>query len=671
MHGMGDHDPLSAQGSAQVVEPVAPVAGAPEADRDPRHRIRGVELFQAPIPPQHPVQMLAWTRSSRARVPLMWYFALPYTLINVAGFMRSTRPWMRKPQAVLVWLWGAFAIVGTFLWATLAAETALSYLVPGSARVAGSIAAAVIAVLMIATMWWRTRIRPRPGGNYGLTLRPPSPGEANPAPRLDRTLRATWWLHAVVLALVAGAVIAIAPATNADSRCVLHAATPPDCVIYLDDWVTIFALSTAALSAVLVLICVVANLVCDDRTWSNTAADPLMAMAVLLALSLMAVNLGWSAAVMAVRGAMSYLGQHTPWIDTPDNVKEAAGLLRPTNDFLYGPDLVVGCATVLILLGFAIVAGVGVWLLIRRVRRGPAITTSGPPGKWPKRFKTWEHAVICDERRIRLTAIVLGFLALFTAAPLWVILGWFPGWEAALKRTDAGKVEGPVVWTARVSEVAVDALLVSILIALLIPAVRRPFAVVGDIAGYWDMKWHALAALPYRGDVVKVLVYEIERAAGPYVLVGHSQGSILAFTAVKCAQPPPGETKLNIHLVTCGSPLLSLYSRFFPFYFDTAIREEVANKVIEWGNFWRDSDPIGCPLFGSDPNQSAPNTFDRPDPSFMSGRTNPVASEVAIVDPAVTPTQVDDPSFGHSDYWLVPAQKKYLDDVHNPAAGQS
>lgn len=335
----------------------------------------------------------------------------------------------------------------------------------------------------------------------------------------------------------------------------------------------------------------------------------------------------------------------------------------------------VGIATPFILLGLICLLIALVALGIKRFKRGPTLTAAGAPEELARRIKTLQHSVICDESRVRLTIFVVGLVAFLSLPPLWVVLGWYPGWESAVVRLPSGEVAGPVGFWARLSEVSVDALLVLIIIALLIPSVRRPFAVVGDIAGYWDIKWHSLAALPYRGDVVNVLEYEISRVAKPYpyVLVGHSQGSVLAFTAVKCAKVPPGETKLDIYLVTCGSPLLSLYSRFFPVYFSPAARREVEEKVIEWGNFWRDSDPIGCPLFGSRRNEfvRAENTFDCPDPEWVSGQTTPVASAAANAQPGITPTDVDDPTFGHSDYWLVPAQKAYLDAKHELGSQQS
>lgn len=152
---MGDHQPLSALGSGHLIQVSTPR--------------RGVELYEAPTPPQHPVRLLNWTRSSRARIPLTWYFASPFTLINVAGFMRSNRSWIRLPQAVLVWLWGAFAIVGTFLWATLAVETVIQYFADARSQPeAGSIAAAVIAASMLAVMWSRTIIRAWRGKTYEL-----------------------------------------------------------------------------------------------------------------------------------------------------------------------------------------------------------------------------------------------------------------------------------------------------------------------------------------------------------------------------------------------------------------------------------------------------------------------------------------------------------------------
>lgn len=248
----------------------------------------------------------------------MWYFALPYTLINVAGFMRSNRSWVRKSQAVVVWLWGAFAIIGTFLWATLAAETAIPYFVDAdSQRMAGSIAAAIIAALILTAMGWRTVIRALRRMTYGLTLATEEGDDSNPAPKLDRTLLANVVLHSLVLLAVLATVIGVAPATNPNSQCVLHSASTPECVIYQHDWVTIFALVSLALSAILALMCIAANWICDDRTWSNTDADPLMAMAVLLSLSLMVLNLGWSAAISAVAWTISYLSRHIPGIDPP------------------------------------------------------------------------------------------------------------------------------------------------------------------------------------------------------------------------------------------------------------------------------------------------------------------------------------------------------------------
>ncbi|MFI7531433.1 hypothetical protein [Nocardia salmonicida] len=654
VHGMGDHQPLSALGSGHLIQVST--------------RRRGVELYEAPTPPQHPVRLLNWTRSSRARIPLTWYFASPFTLINVAGFMRSNRSWIRFPQAVAVWLWGAFAIVGTFLWATLAVETVIQYFADVSSQPeAGSIAAAVIAASMLAVMWSRTIIRAWRGKTYGLTLNEDDSDSNSPR---NWTLFANVVLHSLVLIAITVAVVAVAPATNSNGECVLHAASTPECVIYRHDWVTIFALASLALSAIMVVVSTALNAICNDRTWSDTDADPLTGAAVLLSLGLMVLNLGGAATVRAVTWVMEYLAVQIPGIGPLQDVTSSGGLLRPANDFVYGPEIVVGMASPHIAIGLVGLLIVVAIRLIKRAKRGPSSTAAGKVGKSTGTVKKWAHAVICDGRRTRLTLAVLGLVVLLSAVPIWVVLGWYPGWESAASRSATGEVDGPVSVPAFVSAVSVDVLLGLVIIALLMPSVRRPFAVVGDIAGYWNIKWHPLAALPYRGDVVDVIKSEISHADQPFVLVGHSQGSVLAFTAVKSAEPTPGKPTLGIHLVTCGAPLLSLYSRFFPAYFGPTQRAAVESKVIEWGNFWRDSDPIGCPLFGSRRNQftHAPNTFDCPDPSYISDQTAPVASQAAEAMPGITATDVD-PTDGHSNYWLVPAQRDYIAQIHQQYSG--
>lgn len=72
VHGMGDHKPSSALGSL------------PPVDENPGS---SVEEFKTPKLPGHPVRLVNWSRTSRRKAGFLWYLALPFTLLNVAGEM--------------------------------------------------------------------------------------------------------------------------------------------------------------------------------------------------------------------------------------------------------------------------------------------------------------------------------------------------------------------------------------------------------------------------------------------------------------------------------------------------------------------------------------------------------------------------------------------------------
>ncbi|MGH8894563.1 MAG: hypothetical protein ACRDWY_14855, partial [Actinomycetes bacterium] len=89
IHGMGDKHALSSFGSAIRV------------DFDQVEHDRGIEVFEAPPAAHHKVRFLNWNRSSRKLASLLWYGALPYTLLNAAGEMLSTR---REAATVQSWV---------------------------------------------------------------------------------------------------------------------------------------------------------------------------------------------------------------------------------------------------------------------------------------------------------------------------------------------------------------------------------------------------------------------------------------------------------------------------------------------------------------------------------------------------------------------------------------
>lgn len=126
---------------------------------------------------------------------------------------------------------------------------------------------------------------------------------------------------------------------------------------------------------------------------------------------------------------------------------------------------------------------------------------------------------------------------------------------------------------------------------------------VGDLVGFWPVRYHPLAGASYRDLVVGDLVVALDEAdklPGPVVLVGHSQGSVLAAWVTNLRGADSKHT-----LVTCGSPLAGLYGTFFPRDFSAQWFEDTKTSAGTWVNFWRDTDPISAPIFalGDDGNQ--------------------------------------------------------------------
>jgi pimeloyl-ACP methyl ester carboxylesterase len=130
-------------------------------------------------------------------------------------------------------------------------------------------------------------------------------------------------------------------------------------------------------------------------------------------------------------------------------------------------------------------------------------------------------------------------------------------------------------------------------------------AVAFDVAGFWPRRHHPLAPPPYAARVVKDLadVLRNQVNAGIRVaIVGHSQGSVLSYSALLRASD---DVRMGISLITCGSPLASLYAASFPGYFSTEefkrlrsrLNPTTVEKASGWFNLYRDTDPLGTPIF--------------------------------------------------------------------------
>lgn len=129
---------------------------------------------------------------------------------------------------------------------------------------------------------------------------------------------------------------------------------------------------------------------------------------------------------------------------------------------------------------------------------------------------------------------------------------------------------------------------------------RRVLAILWDVGSFFPRWFHPFAPPPYGPAAVPDLaaaVAERTRGEGRLLLACHSQGSVVGAAAL-CAYPPaPG----RVAFLTFGSPLGSLYSRFFPSHFDAAMVAGLVTDLtgevgVAWVNLFRRDDPIGGPI---------------------------------------------------------------------------
>lgn len=122
--------------------------------------------------------------------------------------------------------------------------------------------------------------------------------------------------------------------------------------------------------------------------------------------------------------------------------------------------------------------------------------------------------------------------------------------------------------------------------------VRRGVGVLWDVGTFWPRWFHPFAPPTYSDRAVTGLVTRIEQDGGPLLVAAHSQGSIIAGTALLDADVSP-----RVALLTFGSPWRHLYGEFFPGYFGPAATEALADRLpARWRNLFRDTDPIGGPV---------------------------------------------------------------------------
>lgn len=202
---------------------------------------------------------------------------------------------------------------------------------------------------------------------------------------------------------------------------------------------------------------------------------------------------------------------------------------------------------------------------------------------------------------------------------------------------------------------------------------RRTIGILWDVLTFWPRRFHPFAVRPYTERAVPEFQGRINHhvQAGRRVLVSaHSQGSVIAFAALASLQ----EQKLtSVALITYGCPVTTLYGALFPAYFGDADIQDLREKILGdaemgWWNFWRKTDPIGGPVFAA-AKRHDPQDVEVDDPAVR-----PLSYEIPC-----TPAALEDvrPAWvelaGHSHFFqedkvrdCVHYMKKWLISGHAP-----
>ncbi|NOJ59499.1 hypothetical protein [Arthrobacter sp. 260] len=577
VHGVGDHDYLSALG------------------RPPVRRLNSwVETADAPALPPHRLRIVNWSRSNRRNTGFLWYLAFPFTLINVAGRMHGGGV-AGAGSAVAggallrasVGLVGLILTVSQLAWLVVLGETVLRHLpaeVSGSA--AGRTTAIVAAVALAAWLLYRWRTVISRQGDA-------EPGDTHP----DGTHHGDARRVFTHLGLIVGAGVAIAwtrPAQLAyggwpsvPTPMSASASGPVPTVERLDAMALWIALSTggAVLAAALLVVRYWAG-----RPEARPNRAPEAAAGVLLVAAVLLLHSVTSLLRMVLDNILAYItglfgasgaGGSTPGRNTSHAILLAYDSTAEAGDSRL--DLFPFLA--LIVVAAVALAAAVVLSLTRTLGLSPLWGTPVVRARWLHRLTRGAPTLV---PRIMPVAGLVATAGIAAA----VALG-------------EGRLGGPWLALAILALHLAGAAVILVLLLGQLAPVRSVLGKIADIAGFWPIRDHPLAGVSYRDAVVEGIRAETRRAdVGQVVLVAHSQGSVIC--AWLLAHTRTSEAG-RLFLATAGSPLASLYGAFFPAYFNGDLFRRVSGNTPGngWVNLWRDTDPIGTAVPCADNRQLA------------------------------------------------------------------
>lgn len=664
IHGIGDHDYLSSLGSPPLTE------DRPSSEPN---------TATPPIVPSHTLRLLAWSGMSRRVARFRWFLALPFTFVNVAGHMHppTTAHWsIRFLHGLAVFITGLATTVAAYLWSIALSETFFRDLtVPSPSVVDGVFATApawnhangfnthsqnvalvsvliptlVFATLLVcrcASLLWRRRSDSpvflavmTSFQLLGVALafcilmwRPPTFWAWPPA---GTTMSAVLSPFSEVLR-----VWRPRPSFNDDFfkperpsqydiEKICRAATDPSDRQKLEQ--RLDPMNGVVLGSMVIVLVPALGLALSAFRRTSTSGAAYAGSALILMASILSLHAFWSSVNLGLEWLLEYLdmlsvapiadgGGVRNW-DRHLLAFQGSGSCQLSNEFINNTAFLALIGVTLPAVTFAASNLIGPqripWQVAAVALLSPFITFGSRfAGSRGRRWRLWK--IVERRRLVHQLVLNLGTWRLpfaFTTGSV----GGMVAMSYYLERTlssgvidDIGKV---------VSHALAALALIYFVTRGRIHWARTLVSNVADVVGFWRAAWHPLSGQSYLPSLLRGLDRELGKSTAPAVLVGHSQGSVVAawFVGHHASMRPLG-------LVTCGSPLFSLYQRFFPAYFDQTFFERVSRRW--WVNVWRDTDPISTKVT--------------------------CAKNVRLEDPpegAVSPR-------GHGDYWIEAEQMR-------------
>ena len=245
-------------------------------------------------------------------------------------------------------------------------------------------------------------------------------------------------------------------------------------------------------------------------------------------------------------------------------------------------------------------------------------------------------------------------------------------------------VTGRVLWGDEVAALGGTIILVSMSTILVFlwregrrTGVRRQVGMIWDVLTFWPRRTHPWAIRPYSERAVPELQERLCHHLGRdryVILSAHSQGTVLAVAALAQLVQIESTAAGRIALVTYGSPVAQLYQRFFPAYFHQPLTIDLHRRLCDggissgmaWRNFFRETDYVGKALFAGTTLTAVDRVLDDP-------AVQPVIDELPLADVVAGGPDPMRDAFSalalHSDYNGEIELRAWVDQLRHHLAG--